>query len=168
MGHSNKTAPQFQGSPAHKLTKKNAKNKTYNSENSLMVTHSTTNSPIWSLSMAERTGCPIFFSLWSYVICFVLKWYIRADYKIWDFRCLACRWIVARFRWKGIGDVEWIPEEMRMRWDEMEVQMRSRIAVVKQRGIVHMWISSSSPRWHGKARILQHPAIDCNVSGELQ
>ena len=47
--------------------------KTYNSWDSLVVTHPTTNQPIWSLCMAERTGCPILFSLWSYVMgfCFV-------------------------------------------------------------------------------------------------
>ena len=33
-----------------------------------MVTHSTTNLPIWCLSMAERTGCPVLTSLWSYVL----------------------------------------------------------------------------------------------------
>ena len=33
-----------------------------------MVTHSTTDLPIWYLSMAERTGCPVFTSLWSYVL----------------------------------------------------------------------------------------------------
>ena len=33
-----------------------------------MVTHSTTHLPIWCLSMAERTGCPVLTSLWSYVL----------------------------------------------------------------------------------------------------
>jgi hypothetical protein len=51
---------------SHKGAKKE-KEKTYNSEDSLVVTHPTTNSPICSLCMAERTGCPIFYSLWSYV-----------------------------------------------------------------------------------------------------
>ena len=41
--------------------------KTYNSRDSLVVTHPTTNLPISSLCMAERTGCPVFLSLWSYV-----------------------------------------------------------------------------------------------------
>ena len=41
--------------------------KTYNSWYSLVVTHPTTNQPISSLCMAERTGCPILLSLWSYV-----------------------------------------------------------------------------------------------------
>ena len=50
---------------------------TYNSRDSLMVTHSTTNPPIWGLCMAERTGCPILLSLWSYVTGFSLKQYMR-------------------------------------------------------------------------------------------
>ncbi|KAJ9484849.1 hypothetical protein VN97_g8507 [Penicillium thymicola] len=41
--------------------------KTYNSEDSLVVTHPTTNSPACGLSTAERTGSPIFHTLWSYV-----------------------------------------------------------------------------------------------------
>ena len=40
---------------------------TYNSRDSLVVTHPTTNLPIWGLCMAERTGCPILLNLWSYV-----------------------------------------------------------------------------------------------------
>ncbi|KOS36407.1 hypothetical protein ACN38_g12852 [Penicillium nordicum] len=45
----------------------NKKSKTYNSEDSLVVTHPTTNSPACGLSTAERTGSPIFHTLWSYV-----------------------------------------------------------------------------------------------------
>ncbi|KAH9221787.1 hypothetical protein DL95DRAFT_381553, partial [Leptodontidium sp. 2 PMI_412] len=37
--------------------------KTYNSRYSLVVTHPTTNLPIWCLCMAERTGCPVLTSL---------------------------------------------------------------------------------------------------------
>ncbi|KOS40957.1 hypothetical protein ACN38_g8169 [Penicillium nordicum] len=43
------------------------KNKTYNSEDSLVVTHPTTNSPACGLSTAERTGSPVLHTLWSYV-----------------------------------------------------------------------------------------------------
>jgi hypothetical protein len=43
--------------------------KTYNSRYSLVVTHPTTNLPISSLCMAERTGCPVLLNLWSYMIC---------------------------------------------------------------------------------------------------
>ena len=41
--------------------------KTYNSRYSLVVTHLTTNRPVRSLSMPERTGWPVFCDLWSYV-----------------------------------------------------------------------------------------------------
>ena len=41
---------------------------TYNSGDSLVVTNPTTNLPISSLCMAERTGCPVLLSLWSYVM----------------------------------------------------------------------------------------------------
>ena len=34
-----------------------------------MVTHPSTNLPICSLCKAERTGYPVFYSLWSYVLC---------------------------------------------------------------------------------------------------
>ncbi|RAH40016.1 hypothetical protein BO95DRAFT_32001, partial [Aspergillus brunneoviolaceus CBS 621.78] len=42
--------------------------KTYNRRDSLVVTHPTTNLPACGLSMAERTGSPIFHTLWSYVL----------------------------------------------------------------------------------------------------
>jgi hypothetical protein len=45
--------------------------KTYNSRDSLVVTHPTTNRPACGLSTAERTGSPVFHTLWSYVL--VLK-----------------------------------------------------------------------------------------------
>ena len=48
--------------------KRKKKRKTYNSEDSLVVTHPTTNSPACGLSTAERTGSPIFHTLWSYVV----------------------------------------------------------------------------------------------------
>ena len=54
-------------------TRDQKKTKTYNSRYSLVVTHPTTNLPIWSLCMAERTGCPILFSLWSYVTILHLR-----------------------------------------------------------------------------------------------
>jgi hypothetical protein len=41
--------------------------KTYNSGDSLVVTHLTTNPPVSCLSKAERTGSPVFKILWSYV-----------------------------------------------------------------------------------------------------
>jgi Ulp1 family protease len=48
--------------------KNDKKRKTYNSWDSLVVTHPTTNQPACGLSMAERTGSPVFHTLWSYVI----------------------------------------------------------------------------------------------------
>ncbi|KOS38379.1 hypothetical protein ACN38_g10804, partial [Penicillium nordicum] len=53
--------------------------KTYNSEDSLVVTHPTTNSPACGLSTAERTGSPIFHTLWSYVFISTVKEYM---YKV--------------------------------------------------------------------------------------
>ena len=50
-----------------KRAKKQKKSCTYNSRYSLVVTDPTTNLPISGLYMAERTGCPILLSLWSYV-----------------------------------------------------------------------------------------------------
>jgi hypothetical protein len=50
-----------------KASKSKKKKKTYNSQDSLVVTHPTTNSPACGLSTAERTGSPVFHTLWSYV-----------------------------------------------------------------------------------------------------
>ncbi|KAF2712494.1 hypothetical protein K504DRAFT_205613 [Pleomassaria siparia CBS 279.74] len=47
------------------VAKKNAK--TYNSRDSPMVTHLTTNPPVQCLNIAEQTGCVSFIVLWSYV-----------------------------------------------------------------------------------------------------
>ncbi|KAK8209620.1 hypothetical protein IWZ01DRAFT_325013 [Phyllosticta capitalensis] len=51
--------------PTTTTTKKNCK--TYNSRDSLLVTHATTNRPQGSLSMEERTGFRVFYLLWSYM-----------------------------------------------------------------------------------------------------
>ena len=48
-------------------TKERDKSKTYDSRYSLVVTHPTTNLPICSLNMGERTGSLVLYSLWSYV-----------------------------------------------------------------------------------------------------
>ncbi|KAJ6054183.1 uncharacterized protein N7446_010195 [Penicillium canescens] len=47
--------------------------KTYNSKDSLVVTHLTTNLPACGLSTAERTGSPVLHTLWSYVLVIALK-----------------------------------------------------------------------------------------------
>ena len=44
------------------------KTKTYNSQDSHVVTHHTTNWPACGLSTAERTGSPVLHTLWSYVL----------------------------------------------------------------------------------------------------
>ena len=42
--------------------------KTYNRRDFQMITHSSTSRPVQCLCMAERTGCPVFTDLWSYVL----------------------------------------------------------------------------------------------------
>ena len=60
--------------PSGSLDDKNAgEQKTYNSRDSLVVTHPTTNRPACGLSTAERTGSPVFHTLWSYVLVFKLS-----------------------------------------------------------------------------------------------
>jgi hypothetical protein len=54
------------------MASKKIKKNTYNSGDSLVVTHPTTNPPIQGLCMAERTGCPVLLDLWSYVPKFSL------------------------------------------------------------------------------------------------
>jgi hypothetical protein len=49
--------------------------KTYNSGDSPVVTHLTTNPPITSLSTAERTGSAMFLNLWSYVEGLAVEYY---------------------------------------------------------------------------------------------
>jgi hypothetical protein len=56
--------------------KQKTKTKTYNSWDSLVVTHPTTNQPACGLSMAERTGSPVFHTLWSYVMEISWEWFI--------------------------------------------------------------------------------------------
>ncbi len=58
-------------------SKRNAK--TYNSRYSLVVTHPTTNLPIYSLSSGERTGSSVFCNLWSYVTIALLFVYIYPE-----------------------------------------------------------------------------------------
>jgi hypothetical protein len=54
---------------ARKIILANQKStKTYNSRDSLVVTHPTTNLPACGLSTAERTGSPVLHTLWSYVL----------------------------------------------------------------------------------------------------
>ena len=55
-----------------KIKRQFKKIKTYNRRDSLVVTHPTTNLPACGLSTAERTGSPVFHTLWSYVVDIVL------------------------------------------------------------------------------------------------
>ena len=56
------------GETVQRRKKKKKELKTYNSRDSLVVTHPTTNRPACGLSTAERTGSPVFHTLWSYVV----------------------------------------------------------------------------------------------------
>ncbi len=47
---------------------KTTKTKTYNTEDSLVVTHPTTGSALTSLTRGERTGSRIASRIWSYVV----------------------------------------------------------------------------------------------------
>ena len=64
------------------------KTKTYNSGDSLVVTHLTTNPPVSCLYMAERTGSLVFKILWSYVL--VIPYYEK--YSVSFARFLALFW----------------------------------------------------------------------------
>ena len=59
-----KTPPRKKASSSTKIVQKQT---TYNSRYSLVVTHPTTNLPIYSLYMGERTGSLVLCNLWSYV-----------------------------------------------------------------------------------------------------
>jgi hypothetical protein len=52
---------------SRKAKKKSSRAKTYNSGDSLVVTHLTTNPPVSCLNRAERTGSLVLKILWSYV-----------------------------------------------------------------------------------------------------
>jgi hypothetical protein len=45
-----------------------------------MVTHSSTSRPVQCLCMAERTGCPVFTDLWSYVLIMLVMYYIKLTF----------------------------------------------------------------------------------------
>ncbi|KAJ5605009.1 hypothetical protein N7510_010163 [Penicillium lagena] len=54
--------------PPSPESKKMGEQKTYNSQDSHVVTHHTTDWPACGLSTAERTGSPALHTLWSYVL----------------------------------------------------------------------------------------------------
>ena len=84
-----------------KRKKRKQKTFTHNSRYSLMVTHLTTNLPIWCLSMAERTGCPVLTSLWSYVLVAQFKQNIyrvvRVLFGVVGLRYLLYFWLFCGF-----------------------------------------------------------------------
>jgi hypothetical protein len=53
--------------------------KTYNSGDSPVVTHLTTNPPVKGLSCGERTGSRVFLCLWSYVAVFGMLNFLLAE-----------------------------------------------------------------------------------------
>ena len=60
--------------PERKANQKKKKGpKTYNTGDSPVVTHLSTSPAISSLSRAERTGCRVFYYLWSYVLILCSK-----------------------------------------------------------------------------------------------
>ncbi|KAJ5140498.1 hypothetical protein N7448_003906 [Penicillium atrosanguineum] len=72
-GHSDEGTKGLKIRAARELSRTNKKKtskppKTYNSRDSLVVTHPTTNLPACGLSTAERTGSPVLHTLWSYVL----------------------------------------------------------------------------------------------------
>ena len=64
--------------------KRKTKRKTYNSRDSLVVTHPTTNQPACGLSTAERTGSPVFHTLWSYVLGKAKQWVVLMKMESMD------------------------------------------------------------------------------------
>ena len=67
LAKSNKKETYTWQSASHAMPWRKKRSKTYNSGDSLVVTHLTTNPPVHCLYMAERTGSLIFSVLWSYV-----------------------------------------------------------------------------------------------------
>jgi hypothetical protein len=57
--------------------------KTYNSGDSLVVTHLTTNPPVSCLNRAERTGSLVLKILWSYVEEMISSYYYQEVAAIW-------------------------------------------------------------------------------------
>jgi hypothetical protein len=58
--------------------------KTYDSGDSLVVTHLTTNPPVDFLSTVDRTGNSVLSLLWSYVLDFEMQWLYA--FELWNVR----------------------------------------------------------------------------------
>ncbi|KAJ5185843.1 hypothetical protein N7472_010683 [Penicillium cf. griseofulvum] len=63
-------------------------------EDSLVVTHPTTNSPACGLSTAERTGSPVFHTLWSYVLGVTLGRLIKRKSPL-------LKWVLYEAKWRA-------------------------------------------------------------------
>ncbi|KAJ5436935.1 hypothetical protein N7445_007820 [Penicillium cf. griseofulvum] len=61
---------------------------------SLVVTHPTTNSPACGLSTAERTGSPVFHTLWSYVLGVTLGRLIKRKSPL-------LKWVLYEAKWRA-------------------------------------------------------------------
>jgi hypothetical protein len=57
-----------------------------------MVTHSSTSRPVQCLCMAERTGCPVFTDLWSYVLNCPFLYDIKSIFCKMGLRSHGPRW----------------------------------------------------------------------------
>ena len=79
------TPKQNDGNNKQKDRKEKAK-KTYNTRDSLVVTHPTTSLAVAGLSRGERTGSRVFQCLWSYVIEGVLGvvYYLLGEEAGWE------------------------------------------------------------------------------------
>ena len=55
-----------------------------------MVTHSSTSRPVQCLCMAERTGCPVFTDLWSYVLCRFNCTFILLNHNMTPYHITSC------------------------------------------------------------------------------
>jgi hypothetical protein len=58
-----------------------------------MVTHSSTSRPVQCLCLAERTGCPVFTDLWSYVLTQFQFWYMNTTSNYLAPLALLATWI---------------------------------------------------------------------------
>ena len=79
--------PSASASKISKSQQPKKRSKTYNSGDSLVVTHLTTNPPVHCLSTAERTGSSVFSVLWSYVEVVVVLSYCISEHSTVLMRC---------------------------------------------------------------------------------
>ena len=104
--------------------------KTYNSRDSLVVTHPTTNRPACGLSTAERTGSPVFHTLWSYVL---------GQWKEWD---ICIRFLIEMIAISRIrqGKLE------RLHWENRYGEAKSTYQIIKSSWMRNLSFSAQTPR----------------------